>query len=268
MASGYLNVNNPDQVGSVQKLSVLTGEPNTWLFIYSGLAKIELNDQGGGIFGGDESANPTVWIILDNISGVLLGSAATSSLANISGSNIGQLDIQSVSLDLRDNGDLVLATTLYAYTDSTDWNDLGTYSYYVSAKILLDEASISGTIRWNKTLATALAPPNFVITADTQIPGSGPLSFGTDEVEATGLEGTLDSSDNTYYYVPYTITGSLLGKSVFVVVSPIPNAFSGAPTFGSLVARQISGPNMISLTNTNRHATDVNFEMDFEPAPR
>jgi hypothetical protein len=267
MASGYLNVNDPNQVGSVQKLSVLTGEPDTWLFIYSGLANIEQVNQDGNPFSGGQSVNPTISIILDNISGVLLGSAATSSLAGISGGNLGEMAIQSVSLDLRDNGDLVLTTTLYSFTSGANWNDLDTYSYYVSAKILLDEASISGNIRWEKTLANALTPPNFVITADSQIPGSGPLSFPTDEVEATGLEGTLDSSDNTYYYVPYKITGSLLGKSVFVAVSPIPDAFSGAPGFGQLVATQISGPNMINLTNTNRHATGVNFELEFEPDP-
>jgi hypothetical protein len=268
MASGYLNVNDPDQVGSVQKLSVLTGESNTWLFIYSGLARIGLLNQDSNPFSGGNSASPTVYIILDNISGVLLGSAATSSLASIQGGDIGQISIESVSLDLRDNGDLVLTTTLYSFTGSVDWNDLDIYSYYVSAKILLDAASISGTIRWKKTLASPLTPPNFVITADSNIPGPDPLSFGTSEVEATGLEGTLDSTDSTYYYVPYTITGSLLGKSVFVVVNPIAAAFSGAPTFGQLIATQISGPNPITLTTTNRHATNVNFEMDFEGAPK
>jgi len=263
MASGYLNVNNPDQVGSVQKLSVLTGEPDTWLFVYSGLAEIGLENDGG-VFD-DESSNPTVYIILDNISGVLLGSAATSSLANIIGDNVGQMSIQSVSLELRDNGDLVLITTLYSYSSAMDSNDLGAYSYYVSAKILLDAASISGTIRWKKTLTTPLNPPNFVITADSQVPGSDQL-IGTNEVEATGLEGTLDSSDDIYYYVPYTITGSLLGKSVFVVVNPIPDTFSGTSTSGTLVATRISGPNIINLTTTNRHAT-VDFEMISKGVP-
>ncbi|KAH0562636.1 hypothetical protein GP486_002687 [Trichoglossum hirsutum] len=268
MASGYLDVNNPNQVGSVQKLSVLTGQPDTWLFMYSGLAKIEQVNQDGDPFSGGQSFSPTVYIILDNISGVLLGSAATSSLAGISGSDLGQMAVESVSLGLRENGDLVLTTKLYSFTSGLNWNDLDTYSYYVSAKILLDEASISGTIRWKKTLATALTPPNFVITANSQIPGSGSQSLGSDEVEATGLEDALDSSDDTYYYVPYAITGSLFGKSVFVVIKPIPDAFSGAPTFGQLITTQISGPNMINLTNTNRHATDVNFEMIFQQAPR
>ncbi|HET8922080.1 MAG TPA: hypothetical protein VFN26_03685 [Candidatus Acidoferrum sp.] len=267
--SGYLDVNNPNQVGSVQKLSVLTGEPNTWLFAYSGLAFIEAREQGGGIFSGGEGQGLTVYIVLDNITGVLLQYAATSSLANISGSGgVSQFDLQSVSLNLRENGDLVLTTVLSSFTDGDDWADLGTYSYYVSAKILLEAASISGTIRWKKTLATPLSAPHFVITADTQLPPLPGQLVGTTIVEATGVEGALDSSDQTYYYIPYTITGPLLGKSVSVAVDPMPSKFSGVQTFGLLDTQQISGPSPISLTTTNLQVTNVNFEMFFEPAPK
>jgi hypothetical protein len=146
--------------------------------------------------------------------------------------------------------------------------DLGTYSYYVSAKILLEAASISGTIRWNKTLATPLSAPHFVITAYTQLPPPPGELAGATIVEATGVEGALDASDPTYYYIPYTITGPLLGKTVFVGVDPIPSRFSGVQSSGSLDTQQISGPSPISLTTSNLQVTNVDFEMSFLPAPQ
>jgi hypothetical protein len=251
-------------IGSKQKLSVLTGEANTWLFIYSGLANIGQYDQAG-IFSGGESSNPTVDIVLDNLSGVLLEYASTSSLANIIGGD--QAAIQSVSLNLHDNGDLVLTTGLYVFAGGGDFEMLATYSYYVSAKILLDSATISGTVRWRKTLAQPASPPLFAITANSEIPGS-PGSFGSSQVEATGTEGPLDSTDPTYYYVPYTIKGALLGKTVYVSVAPTPAKFTGVPPAGSLTAQQISGPTQITITNSNLHVSNVDFEIFFESGPK
>jgi len=262
---GWLNINNPNQMGSVQKFSVLTGEPNTWLFIYSGLALIGQWDRGG-LFSGGESSNPVVKIVLDNISGQLLGSAATASLANVIGGD--QSSIQSVSLALEDNGNLVLTTTLYVYAAGGDFEDLGSYSYYVGAKILLEAATISGTIRWKKSLATPLASPHFTITADTEIPPPPGQLLGTSVVQATGLEGALNSSDDVYYYVPYSITGGLLGKTVTVFVEPIAKAFSGVPGDGNLMVTQISGPNPVRLTTSNLKVTNVDFEMDWQSAPK
>jgi hypothetical protein len=137
----------------------------------------------------------------------------------------------------------------------------------VSAKILVDTPSISGTIRWNKKLATPLAAPYFTITADTQVPGP-PGQFPTLQVVATGVEDALDSADATYYYVPYTISGlELLGKTVTVEVGAIPASFSGVAD-GWLAAEQISGPTSISLTTADLHATNVDFELRFQPNPQ
>lgn len=97
-------------IGSMQKLSVLTGESDTWLFIYSGLANISQWDNEPPFSGGGTS-HATVNILLDNLSGVLLEFASTSSLANIIGGD--QAGIESVSLNLQDNGDLVLTTSLF-----------------------------------------------------------------------------------------------------------------------------------------------------------
>lgn len=241
---------------------MLTGQDNTWLFIYSGLANIGQTDQAG-IFSGGESSNPSVNILLDNLSGVLLEYASTSSLANILGSGGGQTAIDSVSLSLNDNGDLVLSTTLYVFTGGGGWEELATYSYYVSAKILLDSATISGTVRWRKTLAQPASPPLFAVTANSEIPGS-PGSFGTSQVEATGVEGPINSTDPTYYYVPYTITGALLGKTVSVSVAPTQAKFVGVPPTGFLIANQISGPSQMTITNSNLHVTNVDFEILFE----
>lgn len=251
-------------IGSMQKLSVLTAEANTWLFVYSGLANIDQTDQAG-FFSGGESSSPSVNILLDSISGVLLEYASTSSLANIMGGD--QAGITSVSLSLQDNGDLVLTTSLNVYAAGGDFEILGTYSYYVSAKILLDSATISGSIRWKKTLAQPGSPPLFAITANSDIPGP-PGSFGTSQVEATGTEGPLDSTDPTYYYVPYTITGALLAKTVYVSVVPTPAKFTGFPQDGSLLAQQISGPTQITITNSNLHVSNVDFEVIFNPAPQ
>ena len=250
-------------IASMQKLSVLTGDPNTWLFIYSGLANIDQEDSAA-LWSGGHSSNPTVNIKLDNLAGVLLEFACTASLANISGGDVGQWGVTADSLTLEDNGDLVLATTLYVFADDANWEELNTYSYYVSAKILLESAIISGTVRWRKTLAQPASPPLFAVTANSEIPPSSPGSFGTVQVEATGVEGPLDSSDPTYYYVPYTITGALLGKTVFVSVAPIPAKFIGVPPTGSLTAQQISGPTQITITNSNLHVSNVDFELIFE----
>jgi hypothetical protein len=263
----WLSINNPNQVVSVQKVSVLTGEPNTWLFIYSGLATIEQDDQAG-FFSGGEDSNPTINIAVDNIAGELLGYATTASLANITGSGgVEQYDIQSVSLALQDNGDLVFTATLYVYTSGGNFATLGTYSYYVSAKILLETPTISGTIRWKKTLATPLASPHFVITANVEVPG-GPGQFPTSQVVATGSEGAVNAADATYYYVPYSITGVSLGQTVTVNVAPNAGSFSGAPGNGFLTTEQISGPNPITLTNSHLDVANVDFEMDFEGAPQ
>jgi hypothetical protein len=261
MTVGWLGDQN---IGSKQKLSVLTGDPNTWLFIYSGFANVEQKDWAA-LWSGGHSSSPTVNIKLDNLAGVLLEYACTGSLANITGGDVGQWAVTADSLTLEENGDLVLSTSLYVYADDSNWEELVAYSYYVSAKILLETAMISGTVRWRKTLAQPASPPLFAVTANSEIPPSSPGSFGTVQVEATGVAGSLDSSDPTYYYVPYTITGALLGKTVFVSVAPIPAKFTGVPATGSLTAQQISGPTQITITNSNLHVSNVDFELTFEP---
>ena len=74
----------------------------------------------------------------------------------------------------------------------------------------------------------------------------------------------MDSSDPNYYYVPYTITGALLGKTVFVYVAPTPAKFIGAPSDAVLIANQISGPAQITISNSNLHVSNVDFEIIFE----
>jgi hypothetical protein len=199
----------------------------------------------------------------------LLGFATTAGINEIyvSGS-LCDYGIWSTSLGLQSNGDLIFTASVYVDGTSGSGAGFSGLSYYVSAKIILDPATISGTIRWKKTLAEPLASTHFVITANTEIFGPSPDLFPTEQVEATGLEGVLNSSDPTYYYVPYTIEGALLGKTVTVAVTPIASGFSGVPGGGSLLAHQISGPTSISLTSTNRHATGVDFEMDFQNAPQ
>ncbi len=261
-----LDANNSNQVGSAQKVSILTAEPNTWLFIYSGIAwQNQYADGSGAWFW--ESTTETDAIVnvkLDNLSGVLLEFATTGSLSGIyEESTWGDWYVNSTSLALQENGDLVLTASTTVIGEGTGFN---TFSYYVSAKIILEAASISGTIRWKKTLATPLAPPHFVITANVHVPDPPP--FGSTQVVASGVEGNLNSADDTYYYVPYTITGGLLGKTVMVIVAPVATSFTGAPGGGSLMTEQISGPNPISLTTSNLNATNVNFEMEFEPFPK
>lgn len=244
-------------IGTMQKLSVLTGQPNTWLFAYSGNANINQVDWTG--WDSEKTSAYTVKIKLDNITGVLLEWAGASSLAQIFGG--GGPSIGAAGLALEDNGDLVYSTDLYVYAEGPfGQEELDIYSYYVTAKILLDAASISGTVRWRKTLAQPGPAPLFAVTANSEVPAS-PGSFGTSQVEATGAEGPLDSSDPAYYYAPYTITGALIGKTVFVSVTPIPAKFIGAPAGGSLVAQQISGPTQITITNSNLHVTNVDFEI-------
>ena len=266
-----LNANDSTQVGSAQKVSILTGEPDTWLLIYSGVA--EQNQYADGtsywIFGQTTAeTDAIVNVTLDNISGVLLEFATTASLSGIFEEGTwADWYVNSTSLSLQDNGDLVLTASTQVIGGSPEAG-FNSFSYYVSAKVILDAASISGTVRWKKALAAPLASPHFVITANTEVPPPPGSLLGTTIVEANGLEGNLDSTDNRYNYVPYTITGALLGKTVTVFVAPISASFSGAPAFGSLVTQQISGPNPISLTTANRHATNVDFEMDFEEAPQ
>ena len=268
-----LNANNSNDVSSSQKVSVLTAEPNVWLLIYSGIAYQRQRAEGdSGFLGIGESTSETdanVDVTLDNISGVLLQFATTASMSNIIEENTwGQWIVNSTSLALHDNGDLVLSVS----TSVTGIGEAEFYAfyYYVSAKVILDAASISGTIRWHKTLVKPSGAPHFLITAYTEFPGPPGSLFPIQHVEATGMESGLDSSDATYYSVPYTITGALLGKTIQVGVSPIPGSFSGlsSPGPGSLLVGQISGPNPIKLTTTNRHATNVDFEMDFVPGPK
>ena len=265
-----LNANDSTQVGSAQKVSILTAEPNTWLLMYSGYAQQNQYADGTSywIFGQSTAeTDASVTVTLDNISGILLEYATT---AGVSGffeeSTWGDWYVNWTSLDLKQNGDLVLtaSTTVIGGSPEAGFNS---FNYFVSAKVVLDAATISGTIRWKKTLAAPLASPHFVITADSQIPGA-PGQFGTLQVEATGVEGAVDTSDPTYYYVPYTITGALLGKTVSVVVDPIASSFSGVPPAEGLDAEQVSGPTEISLTTTNRHATNVDFEMVSERLPQ
>jgi hypothetical protein len=266
-----LNPNNSSQVGSAQKFKILTGEPNTWMFIYSGIAGINQQESSDSFLGIDfntASSNATVNIKLDNISGMLLGFAATASLTNIDEmGNDAQWYIMSDTLTLQDNGDLIFTATTYTWSEGGDTDFYG-MGYYVSAKILVETATISGTIRWRKTLATPLGSPHFVITASVEVPSAGPSLFPTTQVVATGTEGGVNAADDTYYYVPYTITEGLFGKTVTVSVVPIDASFSGAPLGGSLLANQISGPSPISLTNSNLNVTNVDFEMGFVGEPQ
>jgi hypothetical protein len=268
-----LNVNNGSQVSSAQKVSILTGEPNTWLLIYSGIAQQNQYADGTsgflGIGASSSETDATVNITLDNISGVLLEFATTAGLNEIYVSgDLCDYGINGTSLSLQSNGDLVLTASVYVVGTGGDGAGFSGLSYYVSAKVVLDAATIGGTIRWLKSLATPLDATHFLITANTELPQPLGSLLGTTVVEATGSEGALNSADDTYYYVPYTITGALLGKTVTVAVQPIPGAFSGASQDGNLLASQISGPTSITLTSTNRHATNVDFEMDFQPGPK
>jgi hypothetical protein len=265
-----LNANNSNDVSSVQKVSVLTAEPSVWLLIYSGIAYQRQRAEGdSGFLGIGESSSETkanVSVTLDNISGVLLQAATTASMSNILEEDTwGQWIIESTSLSLHDNGDLVLSVN----TSVTGIDDAEFYAfyYYVSAKVILDTASISGMIQWKKTLAAPLGTAHFKITAYTEIPGPPGSLLPLRHVEAAGIENPVDSSDSTFHRVPYTITGALLGKTLRVDVVPIPSSFSGAPTSGPLLVAQISGPNPINLNTTNRHATNVNFDMDVVLGP-
>jgi hypothetical protein len=116
MVTVNLNANDSSQVVSPQKVSVLTGEPNTWLLIYSGIALQKQRAEGSsGFLGFGESTSETtasVDVTLDNISGVLLQYATTASMSNILEENTwGQWTIESTSLSLHDNGDLVFSAT-------------------------------------------------------------------------------------------------------------------------------------------------------------
>lgn len=265
-----LNANDSNQVGSAQKVSILTAEPNIWLLIYSGQA--EQNQYADGtsywIFGQSTAeTDAIVNVTLDNISGILLEYATTAGVSGFYEEDTwADWYVNSSSLNLRQNGDLILSasTTVIGGSPEAGFNS---FNYYVSAKVILDAATISGTVRWVKKLTSPLTSPHFEITADTQVPGPSGI-FPTSQVEASGVEGAVDSSDATYYYVPYTITGSLLGKTVSVSVDPVAASFGGVQPGGELIVEQISGPTEISLTTTNRHATNVDFEMLFQPNPQ
>jgi hypothetical protein len=271
-----LNVNDSSQVQFPQKVSVLTAEPNIWLLIYSGIAVQRQRAEGStGFLGIGESTSETdavVHVTIDRISGVLLQAATSASMANILEEETwGQWIISSTGLSMRDNGDLVLTvnTSVTGIGDAEFWS----FYYNVSAKVVLDEASISGSIRWPKNLATPRGSTHFSIGADTKVtitPDPGQFSFEEVTVEAVGLEGAVNSADTNFYIVPYTIKGALLGKILTVDVSPIPAAFTPGPAFvfGQFVATQISGPNPIHLTPANRHVVGVDFEMRFLAAPK
>lgn len=260
MTTLYLNAKDGSQVQSPQVVAVLSAEPNVWLLIYSGIAVQRQRAKGStGFLGIDSSTSTTeatVNVTLDNISGILLQYAATASMSNIVEENTwGQWTIDSTSLALRDNGDLVLTanTSVTGEGDAEFWS----FYYHVDAKVVLDEASISGAIRWAKSLTAPLTVPHFAITAKSQIP-QGPNEFPIPRVEATGLEGAVNSDDPIFYHVPYRITGPLLGKEVTVSVDAIQASFTGV---GQLAAGQISGAHQITLIATNRHATEINFEL-------
>jgi hypothetical protein len=246
-----LNANDPNQVRSAQKLSIPTTELNTWLFIFSGIAMQE-QYADNDFWGSTQVTDANVDVTLDNISGELLAfaSGASQAITYVSGT-IADLDVWDTTVTLRANGDLILS----ASTSVAGPAGFAGFSYYVSVKMLIDVATISGTIRWRKPIAAPLSPPHFQITAQSV---SGPI-------EATGAEAALDSADPAFFRVPYVISGALLGKTVEVFVEPISASFDigGAPGF--LATIQISGPTTISLTTANRHINNINFEMELEP---
>lgn len=270
-----LNVNDSAQVQLPQKVSVLTAEPNVWLLIYSGIAVQRQRAEGSsgflGIGAHTSETDAVVEVTIDRISGVLLQAATSASMANILEEETwGQWIISSTGLSIRDNGDLVLTvnTSVTGEGDAEFWS----FYYNVSAKLVLDEASISGNIRWSKNLATPHASTHFSISADTKVTVAIPGQFPFDKVtvEAVGLEGSVNAADPNFYIVPYTIKGALLGKSLTVAVSPIPAAFTPGPAFGfgELVVTQTGGASPIQLTPANRHISGVDFEMQFLPAPK
>jgi hypothetical protein len=53
-----------------------------------------------------------------------------------------------------------------------------------------------------------------------------------------------------------------------VQVDPIPAGFTGVSAGGRLLAQQISGPNPITIGNSNLNVNNVDFELIFEPAPQ
>jgi hypothetical protein len=261
-----LNATDSNQVGSAGKVSILTAEANTWLFIFTGIAKQEQFSEDHGFLNGiSGETDARVEVYLTNISGVLLESATVTGLNDIyTDDDLSDWSILNSWLEHRDNGDLVLIVNTIVVGDS----GFSAFSYQVNAKIVIDEATISGTVRCQKSIATPLSPPYFAITANSQKVVGGLMGIQY-IVEATGVEDVLNSTDKEYYYIPYVIKGALLGKSLTVLITIDSNSFT-IKIVGNyfLGIEQINGPNVISLTSFNRHQTNVDFEIQLRDGLR
>lgn len=274
-----LDARDGNQVWNPNKVSVLTGEPDTWLLIYTGIGIQGLNTHGesvyelgidiGDFLGVDEG---NVRIRLDNIGGTLLQSAASVSMADIyeQDQNAHWL-VRYANVKLEDNGDLVLYVN--TQTSGLDTAQFYSFFYHVSVKVVLDTATIAGTIRWTRDLAEPVGTPLFAITAYTQTFTSGTGGgFGSvqQHVEAGGVEGTVRRSDDGGFEVPYTISGPLVGKTVWVAVQPDKAQFgppSGSQTVPNLAANEVGGYRSIDITNSNLHVTGVDFTLDEATGP-
>lgn len=274
-----LDARDGSQVWNPNKVSVLTGEPETWLLIYTGIAIQGLNTHGesvyelgvdiGDFLGVDEG---NVRIRLDNIGGTLLQSAASVSMADIyeEDKNAHWL-VRYANVKLEDNGDLVLYVN--TQTSGLDTAQFFSFFYHISVKVVLDTATIAGTISWTRDLAEPADAPLFAITAYTQTfaPGTGG-GFGSvqQHVEAGGVEEAVRRSADGGFEVPYTISGPMVGKTVWVAVQPDKSHFgppSGSHTVPNLVAEEVGGYRSIDITNSNLHVTGIDFTLAEATAP-
>ena len=253
-----LDARNPNDVVWAQVVSVLTAEPDTWLYIFTGSPFIEIytNDDDYWVFGySTDWQETTVNVRLANLAGRVLQGAVTAAPSYFweDSDHVWQFAIEGAQVFQEANGDVVLRVDTYSSGNS----GFIAFSYQANVKIVLLETSISGTISWQQADVVSPPPPGPYFTIIARGEDSG-YEFG-------GIEQPLVLQGSTYR-IAYSIRGLPMGEDLRVDVPSIRGLKPVRPA-SHPYARQVSGPPLVLLTPNSPVQTNIDFEILDYPIP-
>lgn len=262
---------DPNQVSSPGVLDLVLGVPPTRLLIFTGVAIPEYatNDdlirEPVTVNLGKTVANPKLPFTY----------SATVGLASIGNSDSDftfATDDVSVVAD-PNTGELQLVCDLAVQGSS----QLHRFSYQANVIVQTTEPSISGSIFWRKSVATAQPQfPNnlFTVQAAILIPPQPGQFGGTFQKVADGTVIYPAASANPNFlpdgfFVQFLIENPPVDTPLYIICNPVDGAFQAAESqAGTFSCATISGPSPMTLTPPNLQINAVDFILEFTPRIR